>query len=249
MEVRLHLNTYGKFWLSLCAVLALGSVIGWFVPAPLWDWQPGLAASQPWRWWTAAFVHWSEHHMLANLLGLAVVAALGRVAQVPGVITMAWLATWPLVHLCLLAQPALAHYGGLSGMLHAGVAIVATFVAATRTVTARGVALAMLVGLIVKVLSEAPWSGPLLQVSGWDIAVAPLAHASGVLLGIVMALLVLARDGHIGRRADETHPVSNLSELSDARGAANAPAADAADQGRGNTSTTSNQLDQNRGLR
>ena len=219
MEVRLQLNAYGKSWLALCGLLALGSVVCWLVPAPWFDWQPSLASSQPWRWWTAAFVHWSETHLLANLLGLLVVAVLGRVAQVPAVVALAWLVSWPLLHLALLMQPALAHYGGLSGVLHAGVAVVATFVAATRTVAARGVALAMLVGLVVKVVSETPWGAPLQQVQGWDIAVAPLAHASGLVLGVLMTLLVLARDGF------------------------------ASHQGLGKTSTTSNQLDQNKGLR
>ena len=62
--------------------------------------------------------------MLANMLGLVVVAVLGRVAQVPAVVALAWLVSWPLLHLALLMQPALAHYGGLSGVLHAGVAVV-----------------------------------------------------------------------------------------------------------------------------
>jgi hypothetical protein len=43
-------------------------------------------------------------------------------------------------------------------------------------------------GLLVKLVLEAPW-GPALRVeSGWDIALAPLAHAGGALAGLVAAL-------------------------------------------------------------
>jgi hypothetical protein len=37
--------------------------------------------------------------------------------------------------------------------------------------------------LLVKVVSESPWGAPLRQVPGWDIAVAPFAHASGLVAG------------------------------------------------------------------
>jgi rhomboid family GlyGly-CTERM serine protease len=183
----------GRTWLGLSALLALGSLAGWWMPAVLWDWQPGLAFEQPWRWWTAAFVHWSGMHLTANLAGLAVVAALGRAAQVPGDVALGWLATWPLTHLVLLSKPDLAHYGGLSGVLHAGVTIVATWLLATQDGKRRWIGGAMLAGLVVKLLFEAPWGPALSQPVGWDIAVAPLAHAAGAVLAIVVTLLVLAR--------------------------------------------------------
>jgi hypothetical protein len=37
----------------------------------------------------------------------------------------AWVCAWPLTQLGLLMRPDLSHYGGLSGVLHAGAAIVA----------------------------------------------------------------------------------------------------------------------------
>jgi hypothetical protein len=41
------------------------------------------------------------------------------------------------------------------------------------------------------VITESPW-GPVLQArEGWDIAVAPFAHASGVLCGVLCALVAL----------------------------------------------------------
>ncbi len=183
----------GRLWITLSACLGMGALIGWWVPSALWDWQPALAAAQPWRWWTAAFVHWSPMHLLANLIGLVVVGALGHVAAVPAVVAMAWLASWPLLHLALLLRPELAHYGGLSGLLHGGVAAAALYLACVETRRRRQIAVAILAGLITKLLLEAPW-GPTLQVSpAWDIAIAPLAHVSGALLAALCTLIALAR--------------------------------------------------------
>ena len=193
MDDSVRLNPGGKLWLAACVWLALGALAGWFVPSALWDWQPTLAAHEPWRWWTAAFVHWSPLHLLVNLATLLVVAALGRVAAVPAVVTLAWLASWPLTHLALLLRPELAHYGGLSGVLHGGVAAAALYVARIEVGRRRTLAIAILAGLLTKLLLEAPW-GPALQLRDpWDIAVAPLAHVSGALMAAICTVLALAR--------------------------------------------------------
>jgi rhomboid family GlyGly-CTERM serine protease len=198
----------GKLWLALCVLLALGSLLGWVVPATLWDWQPSLAAQQPWRWWTAALVHWSPLHLLTNLAGLAVIAAFGRVAAVPAVVTLAWLASWPLTHLVLWIKPELAHYGGLSGVLHGGVVVVALFVACTEPGRRRLIAIAVLAALCAKLLLEAPWGPALQRGGGWDIAVAPLAHASGAIVAALCTLLALAR-GPAAPPIESTPPPQN----------------------------------------
>ena len=189
-------------WIS--AVLACGSLLVWFAPGVAWDWQPALAASQPWRWWSAALVHWSEMHLAANLAGVAVVGALGRVAQVPTEVSLAWLASWPLLHLALLLQPELAHYGGLSGLLHAGVAAAATYIVRYGPQHQRPIGWAILLGMVVKIVWEAPWGEPLRHVAGWDIATAPLAHATGALAGVSCTLLALAMSQRRPRRAGAT---------------------------------------------
>ena len=183
----------GRLWLVVCAFLAAGVGIGCLVTATSWDWQPALALRQPWRWWTAAWVHLSALHVVANLAGLFVVAALGRSARLPAIMAVAWLASWPLVHLALLGEPGLMHYAGLSGVLHAGVAVAAVFVAVERAGTARRIGMALLVGLGLKVFLESPWGPALQPMPGWDFAVAPLAHASGAAAGTLCALLALAR--------------------------------------------------------
>lgn len=151
-------------------------------------WQPELAFSQPWRAVTAAWVHLSPLHLGANLLGTALVAALGIVARCGRRAALAWALAWPITHLALLAQPELHHYGGLSGVLHAGVAVVAWQLLRAERGARRTIGIALAGGLLLKLLLEAPWQGPLRQVPGWDIAIAPLAHATGAATGALCAL-------------------------------------------------------------
>jgi len=187
-----------RAWLTLCALAVAGALAGWLAPAMALDWQPALAATEPWRWWTAAFVHWSPLHLGANLAGCAVLAGLGAAARLPSRATLAWGLAWPLTHIALLAQPALAHYGGLSGVLHAGVAVAAVVLLA-RTGRERAIGAAIATGLLAKLLLERPWAGPLAHPAGWDIAVAPLAHAAGAAAGTLCALAL-----GLGRRTSTT---------------------------------------------
>lgn len=181
-----------RLWLAVCGALAAGAALGWVVPAAVLDWQPAHAFDQPWRWWSAAFVHWSPLHLAANLAGLALLAALGRAAAAPARVAAGWLLAWPLTHVALLAEPALAHYGGLSGVLHAGVAAIATWLLWAARGRRRWLGGAIAAGLAAKVALEAPWAGPLAHPAGWDIAVAPLGHAAGALAGASCTLAALA---------------------------------------------------------
>jgi len=110
-------------WCAVGGLLLAGTGLFATADATRWDWQPALALAEPWRWWTAAFVHWSRLHLVANLTGLLVVMALGWAARLPAVSAVAWFIAWPLTQLGLLLRPELTHFGGLSGVLHAGVAV------------------------------------------------------------------------------------------------------------------------------
>jgi len=186
----LRLTEPGAAWAALAAALAAASLAAWWLPATLLDWQPTLAASEPWRWWTAAFVHWSPRHLAANLLGAGLVAALGWVAGVPRAAALAWAVAWPLSHVALLVQPALAHYGGLSGVLHAGVAVAALHLLRTDQGRRRWIGGTVFAGLALKLLLETPWGVPLRYTAEWDIAVAPLAHSTGAIAGALAWLLL-----------------------------------------------------------
>jgi rhomboid family GlyGly-CTERM serine protease len=185
-----------RAWGVVTGLLMLPAVLAWWLPAPLLDWQPGLAWQEPWRWFSAAWVHWSENHLLANLAAAAVVGAYGWAAPLPRAQALAWLAAWPLTQLGLLTKPDLLHYGGLSGVLHAGVAITSLWLLVQARGGRRAVGAAVMLGLVIKLLGESPW-GPALQRSAeFDIALAPVAHASGALAGLLcggVALLLHRR--------------------------------------------------------
>lgn len=178
-------------WLGVALLLGAFALIGWPMARDALDWQPGLAFSEPWRAFTAVGVHYSGQHLGVNLIGLAVTAAFGVVARAPVLLAFAWLAAWPATHFGLLLKPTLLHYGGLSGVLHAGVSVIVTFLLVTGTRAQRGVAAAVAVGLAAKLLNEAPWGPPLRFSAGWDITIAPLAHTTGAIAGALCAAIAL----------------------------------------------------------
>ena len=180
-----------RAWVFVAAAFAGFAVLGWPLNPASIDWQPALALRQPWRAFTAIGVHYSTAHLIGNLAGVALAGVFGVAAWVPARLAWAWLAAWPLTHFGLLIRSDLAHYGGLSGVVHAGVAIVIVFVLVSGTRRQRLVGSAVLIGFCAKLLSEAPWGEALRHPAGWDIAVAPLVHTSGALAGAVCAVLAL----------------------------------------------------------
>jgi hypothetical protein len=192
--------------LGVCAWVA-GA--GDFRVAPLndlLDWQPALWPGQPWRAWSAGLVHWSAAHLGLNLLACAVLIAWGHAAALGPKQTLAWFMAWPLTHALLAFTPSLTHYGGLSGMLHAGVSIGAYALVWHGPRPRRWVGILVLLGLAIKLAIELPfwaqWPGfdPALKPHSWPPAqvlvgapgyrVASDAHLSGALSGLVCAWLV-----------------------------------------------------------
>jgi rhomboid family GlyGly-CTERM serine protease len=184
----------GLVWIAFAAGLGACSLLAGAVPAAALDWQAALAWREPWRWWTAALVHLSSLHLGANLAGCIVVGAFGWAARLPRLWVGAWIGAWPVTHLALLAVPGLARYGGLSGLLHAGVAVAAvgTVCTAGARARARQIGVAVLAGLAVKVLAEQPWAGAVQHWPGWDIPIVPAAHAAGALAGLACGLVACA---------------------------------------------------------
>jgi rhomboid family GlyGly-CTERM serine protease len=192
----------GFAWVLACVALGLTALAAMALPPWVvlrFDWQPMLADSQPWRWWSAAVLHWNPLHLVINLVGLVLVALFGHAVRVPPLAVLAWLAAWPLTHLVLFLQPQLLHYVGLSGLLHAGVTVVAVWGLFTLSRRGRFVAELVVVGLVAKLLFEQPWealaggSTSNEASGGWGFQVAPLAHAGGTAAGLVCALLALAQ--------------------------------------------------------
>jgi len=179
----------GRAWAALAALFGLASLLAFAIDARAIDWQPLLFLHEPWRAGSAAFVHYSALHLAANLAGTVLVGALGWFARVPPRSAVAWLIATPLTQAGLLARPDLLHYGGLSGVLHAGVACVAWQLIVHGSGSRRIIGALTLAIVAIKVVSEAPWGPALRQPAGWDIATAPFAHASGLVAGLAAAAL------------------------------------------------------------
>ena len=165
---------------SAFAALAL---LAWPFDNAHFLWHP----DKPWRAFTAPFAHLSGMHLAANLAGCVVVGVLGQVARLPPRAPVAWLLAWPLTQLGLLLRPDLTSYAGLSGVLHAGVAIIIVSLLTTPG-RRRRVGLALLAGLLLKLFLEDPLGAATQLHAGWDIPIAPFAHLSGALVGCLSAL-------------------------------------------------------------
>lgn len=171
---------------------------------PDWDWQPAAWPDQAWRAWTAAWVHWNARHLAMNAAALVLLLGLAWRARFTCGDTVAWALAWPLTHLGLLLQPGLQHYGGLSGVLHAGAVLVAWRLCMPGEAgdtapwgAPRLVGGLLAIGLVLKLLGEGAWHLRLTPAPELGFAIAPLAHASGALAGLVagglIRLLGLAR--------------------------------------------------------
>jgi rhomboid family GlyGly-CTERM serine protease len=178
-------------WWSVACALALGALAARWIEVQRLDWQPSLSLAQPWRWWSGAWVHWSLGHLGANLAGTALIGALGARARADRADAWAWFVAWPLTQLGLLLQPSLLHYGGLSGVLHAGVVIAAIGLVQRESGLRRAVGWLILGAVALKVGMEQPWQGVLRQAPGWQITIAPAAHLSGALAGLLCGLTAL----------------------------------------------------------
>jgi rhomboid family GlyGly-CTERM serine protease len=190
---RLRLTAPGVAWAGLAGLLAAGALAGALLPPAAWDawtWQPGRI-TEAWRWWTAGWVHWDGRHLAANLAGVLALGWLGASARLGVAAALAWCLAWPLTHLLLVGVEGLTRYAGLSGVLHAGVAVAAVHLLAAPARALRGLGAVLAVGLAAKILGEAPWRAPVVTGENWGFAVAVAAHAAGAVAGAATGLATL----------------------------------------------------------
>ena len=203
-----------RAWALVALAAVAFSLLAQALPRELLQWEPARAWREPWRWWTAGFVHHGWTHLALNLAACAVTGLYGQRAARACAGTEAeaarlawrwagcWLLAWPLTHLGLLAWPqlaSLAYYGGLSGVLHAAVGVVCVGLLVNgRTRGPRFVGACVLAGLAAKIVLEEPLGPGVRPVPGWEVGVVPLAHATGALAGLLVALLAEARAARRG---------------------------------------------------
>lgn len=201
MALRLRLTELRCAAPWLAVALLLGGPALLLQPADplalrLLAWRPERVLEEPWRCWSAAWVHLTPAHRWMDLVALAAVALGGVWARLPREAAWAWAAAWPLLHLSLLLQPALRSYVGLSGAVLAGLAVWAANWAADpmRPNRQRFVGLGLGLALLLKIVwIDQPWSRMLYRPQGSGFDVAPLAHAGGVFWGTLLGLLAAVR--------------------------------------------------------
>lgn len=160
--------------------MALGLIAGSGVAAALphaWQealqWHRADAWRTPLAWWSSALIHYGAWHLAANVAAALAVGAWGRAAGLQRRHAVAWLLAWPLSALLLPTDPStLAHYAGLSALLHAGVAIGCAELIVSGPPGRRWVGVAVGSMLLIKGVWESPW----LQAS---LAQVPVAHWTG----------------------------------------------------------------------
>lgn len=167
------------------------SLVGGIFPADLLAWERANPADMQ-RLWTAAFVHWNGKHLAMNLAAVLLLGLLGAFARLPRPAAYAWLLSVPLTHAGLVYSEEIRLYAGLSGSLHAGVAVAAfcMIVEPSVQLARRPLGLLLAGGLALKILLEAPWVSGLQASPEWAFLVATAAHASGAVAGLLAAALL-----------------------------------------------------------
>lgn len=184
-------------WPALALGLLLLSLLLTGAPRGALEWQARLSWHEPWRWWTAPLVHLSTTHLAANAAGALVLGLFGRAAGCGPRETLAWAAAWPLTQLLLVLDPRLEQAAGLSGVLHAGVAVAALHLVLGARGAARWLGVAVWAGLLLKLLGETAWQSPVVPSAGTDFPIAVAMHASGAGAGLLCGVVAWAT----GRRA------------------------------------------------
>lgn len=182
-----------RAWLLLCALHGVASMLLWWAHAPAVQaltWYAELWPAQPWTFWTSAWVHLNTPHLIGNQLALGALTAAGWVLRPPLSATLAWALSWPLLQASLLWWPQVTHAVGLSGLLHAGVAVLGLHLLLSPAAPkARPWGAVLLAGLVIKLLIERSWQQPLLNDPHSDMAVVQAAHLSGAAWGAVLGTL------------------------------------------------------------
>jgi rhomboid family GlyGly-CTERM serine protease len=193
------MNAASRGWLALCVLHGVMSMLAWWARGDVVDaltWQAEGWSRQPWTLWTSSWVHLNTPHLIGNQVALGALAALAWVLRPTLAWALAWLLAWPLMQFSLLLWPQIGYAVGLSGVLHAGIAVAAVQLLLGRIAVpqARRWGALLALGLGVKLIVEQAWGQPVVWDAGNDMSVVQAAHLSGVFWGALMGL-TLGRSG------------------------------------------------------
>jgi hypothetical protein len=150
---------------------------------PIWS---TLWATKPWTLWTSALVHLGPAHLWGNVAALAALALLGHQLRLPAAAVWAWLLAWPLLTLGLLLWPEITRYTGLSGLIHANVSVIWSFVAIKNRV--KWLSFTLFAGMALKLLHERAWQSGVVFSPDWGFDVVVAAHLAGAVAGVTCGL-------------------------------------------------------------
>lgn len=197
-----------RWWLALCVLHAVASMLVWWAGdavAQVLHWRADSWTARPWTLWTTAWVHLNTPHLISNQLAVGALAAMAWLLR-PGLpSSLAWLLAWPLTTLVLPWWPHIGHYAGLSGVVHAAVAVVAVHLLGRmlRVPKAARWGGMLLVGLLVKLGVEGGWSRPVVWDDNSAMSIVQAAHLCGAVAGAVLALLTWWLSRWLRRQAQQ----------------------------------------------
>lgn len=204
-------------WLLLCALHGVASMLLWWAPADtlaLLTWQADGGLRRAWTLWSSAWVHLNTPHLISNQLALGVLTAFVWVVRPPLASALAWLLAWPLVQAVLPLWPQIGYAVGLSGVLHAGVAVLAVHLLRQRIALpqARRWGLLLGLGLLAKLGLERGWNHPVVWDTANHMSVVRGAHLAGAFWGLCLGLLT---SGPFRRQRPETAAPGNAAAKSE----------------------------------
>lgn len=182
-----------RTWLLLCAFHGVLSMLLWWAQAAAVEpliWRADGWAEHPWTLWTSAWVHLGTPHLIGNQLALGALTAAGWVLRPPPSATFAWALSWPLTQASLDAWPQVGYAVGLSGLLHAGIVVLAMHLMLApvpRALRLWGTALTL--GVLVKLVIEHAWNQPVVWDPGNEMSVVQAAHLTGAAWGAALGAL------------------------------------------------------------
>ena len=185
-------------WLVL-AYCVMAALLQLYMPQFMY--QRDLMPTEPWRWWTAQWVHVGWRHYLLNVFAFLclpfIFPYLGRVALMWAVLVLSPLLSISLYWLC----PQIIAYAGLSGVLHALYAWAALdsllihnpqktflFKGSWQLTSEQKFAALLFIGVVLKVVAE-KWMGHSQTEQFIQAPVLIEAHQIGLVLGIWYATL------------------------------------------------------------
>ena len=181
-------------WLLLCALHAVASMLLWWTREGTLDafiWRADGWTAQPWTLWTSAWVHLNTPQLIFNQIALGALTAFAWVIRPNWTCTLAWLLAWPLGQLSLLWWPQIGYAVGLSGVLHAGIAVLAVQLLRQRIAIPKAQRWGGLLALVLlgKLLLERGWAYPVVWDGAHDMSVVQAGHLSAAAWGLLLGLI------------------------------------------------------------